>query len=183
MKIIHTYLKDQPDFLAKKFIFFTHNEKEWHWWGWAGINPWCQLAKIIEVRQYSLGTKKKKGGKKQVEFKDVHASGLLLCDGLQASNDTIVMLPSIWFLNLASAYHNMMVEGVFNLFNLDNHTPESYWLLGCRGPFGVTDVENSDRITYPILQRHDKCIPRQNDNNNCGVIWCLFIMDMRCFKS
>jgi hypothetical protein len=47
MNQIHRYLSTHLDILSKKFVFFSHNEKDNHWWGWVAINPWVQIAKIL----------------------------------------------------------------------------------------------------------------------------------------
>ena len=49
MRQIHIYLDSHVDILTKKFVFFTHNEEQKHWWGWAAINPWYHLVKILQA--------------------------------------------------------------------------------------------------------------------------------------
>ena len=84
----------------------------------------------------------------------------------------------IWLLNVASAYRDMMVEDVYKIFDIVNHTPESYFLIGCCGPFGILDKALLGKITFPLLHLDIKIKPKQFDGSNCGVIWCLFIFDI-----
>src|SRR5690349_4694260 len=81
-------------------------------------------------------------------------------------------------LNLASAYRDMMADGCYKEFDLRNHTPESYWLMGCCGPFGILDKNLLGKITFPIFKLHNNIKPKQYNGCNCGVIWCLFILDI-----
>ena|SRR5687768_6868374 len=69
-------------------------------------------------------------------------------------------------------------EGVYTDSNINHHTPKSYWVIGCCGPFGIVDKNLLGKITFPLLKVDDRIKPKQNDNFNCGVIWCLFIHDM-----
>ena len=72
----------------------------------------------------------------------------------------------------------MYLEGYLNQFEHMHHTPKSYWMIGCRGPFGIIDYNREEQIIYKILSLHDAIEPTQLDNCNCGVIWCLFVYDM-----
>ena len=72
----------------------------------------------------------------------------------------------------------MMVEGVFKDFNYKNHSFQSYWIMGCCGPFGIVDEYIPSKITFPILKVDKRIKPQQIDAWNCGPIWCLFIHDM-----
>ena len=47
MSQIHLYPDSHLDILTKKFIFFTQNETQQHWWGWVAVNPWYHLQKIL----------------------------------------------------------------------------------------------------------------------------------------
>ena len=66
----------------------------------------------------------------------------------------------IWFLNLASAFRDMMVDGLYGKFVLENHTPENYWLMDCCGPFGILDTNLLGKITYPILKLDSRVKPK-----------------------
>lgn len=72
----------------------------------------------------------------------------------------------------------MMEDGVYNQFYLENHTPKSYYLMGCCGPFGILDEIDTSKVTIPILLLPPNIHPVQHDGTSCGVIWCLFIYDM-----
>ena len=72
----------------------------------------------------------------------------------------------------------MMAEDLYGKFILENHTPESYWLRGCCGPFGILDKNLLGKITFPFLKIDNRLKPKQFDSCNCGVIWCLFMMDI-----
>lgn len=89
----------------------------------------------------------------------------MVCDGT-TRRGVKDYLNFIWFLNLASAYCN------------ENHTPESYWLIGCCGPFGVVDKDLLGKIRFPSLKLDDKVTAKQTDVFNCGVIWCLFMHEV-----
>ena len=89
-----------------------------------------------------------------------------------------IHLMIIWFLNLASAYRDMMAEDLYGKFVLENQTPESCWLMGCCGPFGILDKNLLGKNTYPMLKIDSRLKPKQFDSCNCGVFWCLFIMDI-----
>src|SRR5687767_10439142 len=54
----------------------------------------------------------------------------------------------VWFLNLASAYRDMMAENFYEKFNIKNHNACSYYIMGCSGPFGINDKENPEKITF-----------------------------------
>lgn len=127
MKKILQYLKSHVDVLTKKFIFFVQNEGENHWWGWAAINPWVQLARILDTRWQQ--------DENEVETPystyDQYTSGMLCCDGLNQNRTFKDSLCFIWFLNLASAYRDMHMEGLLDRFKYINHIPKSYWMLGC----------------------------------------------------
>ena len=84
----------------------------------------------------------------------------------------------IWFLNLASAYRDMMVEGVYKSFSIGNHTAKSYWLMGCCGPFGIIDCELLGNFSFPLLHLDKKIQPKQHDGWNCGIICCLFVYNI-----
>ena len=81
MKFIHLYLHDKPDLLFKKFIFFPMNEGSNHWNGWAAVNPWAQLARVL----YERAKKHSKENKREFSFCCGYrklANGLISCDGL-----------------------------------------------------------------------------------------------------
>ena len=174
MSVIHVYLDTHVDILYKKFLFFTQNDGNSHWWGWVAINPWYHLTKILQRQEEIQG--KKNISKVQLENK--YVSGLLACDGMNPKRNTKDALCFVWFLNLALAYRDMMVEGVYKNFNLGNHTAKSYWLMGCCGPFGIIDIDLLGKITFPTLRLDNKIQPKQHDGWNCGIIWCLFVYNM-----
>lgn len=119
-------------------------------------------------------------GQVGTDFMNYHKfiSGLVACDGLDRSiSHESVMV--IWFLNMASAYRDMHVEGLLDKFNYEHHTAATYWLLGCRGPFGIINLqERAEHTCYMQYRLHKDVTPRQRDGHNCGVIWCLFVYDM-----
>lgn len=47
MKSIHIFLYKNPDLFLKKLIFFPFNEGSYHWNGWAAVNPWVQVARVL----------------------------------------------------------------------------------------------------------------------------------------
>ena len=83
----------------------------------------------------------------------------------------------IWFLNMASAYRNMMVEITFAKYDLNNHTSESYFLIDCCGSFGIFDKEVLEKILSIVLKLDDKLKQKQVEGCNYDVNWCLFITD------
>ena len=174
VKQIDLYLRSHPDVLTKKFVFFVQNEKNSHWWGWAAINPWVQIAKVLD-EQFPLVDQEQ-----EAEYSNYseYIHGLLACDGYNTNKTFLDSWCFIWFLNLASAYRDMRLEGMLDNFDFMNHTSKSYWLLGARGPFGIIDFLKKDRKRFPILKMHEAIIPIQKDKCNCGVIWCLFIYDL-----
>ena len=72
----------------------------------------------------------------------------------------------------------MISEDTYKDFFLENHTPQSYWLMGCCGLFGILDHDVPGKITYPLLHLDNKVQLKQYDGVNCRVIWCLFIFDL-----
>src|SRR5687767_3779475 len=107
-----------------------------------------------------------------------YASGLIPCDGMNSRIDYKDLLYFIWFLNLASVYRDIALEGQLKNMHDLNHTPESYWLLGCCGPFGIIDQKRNEKVEYKIFNLNEYITPKQGDNCNCAVIWCLFIYDI-----
>ena len=178
MKNIHIYLSQNLDILSKKLILFPLNKGRSHWNGWAAVNPWVQLARVLYEH-----TRPSKTDKKEYSFCHGYhkiANDLISCDGMQTKGiaDTRCI---IWFLNLASAYSDMVTDKAWAEFNYLNHTPRTYWVLGCSGPFGKLDVRDDSKITYKILTLHKDIKPKQmvqTDWFNCGLIWCLFVFDI-----
>ena len=166
MKQIDLYLSSHLDILTKKFVFFTQNKGNQHWWGWAAINPWVRIGQALyeQDQEYSnhLG----------------FISGLVPCDGMAKSFKSSDSLCFIWFLNLAAAYRNIALDGENFISIYTNHTPKSYWLLGCCGPYGIIQSPIDERVQFPILSLNGFINPKQSDGWNCGVIWLLFIYDI-----
>ena len=106
-----------------------------------------------------------------------YVCGLLACDAVE-TRTAKHSFDVIWFLNLALAYRDMMAKDLYGKFVLKYHTPESYWLMGCCGPFGILDKNLLGKITYPMLKNYSRLKPKQFDSCNCGVICCLFMMDI-----
>ena len=176
MRFIDSYLRTHAaDMLSKKFVFFVQNEKDLHWWGWAAINPWVQLSRVLHDRILADDPK----ADSEFAAHLSHVNGLLCCDGMDGNKTLKDAHCFIWFLNMASAYRDMMIENVLDRFDYMVHTPKTYWLLGFRGPFGIIDNSGDEsRINYKILMLNEKIRPRQFDGWNCGVIWCLFVFDL-----
>ena len=174
MSFIHDYLYFHLDILSKKFVFFLHNVEKLHWWGWAAINPWVCLAQASTMRDDET---EDDGGTEFAQC-DNYVYGLLACDGMKQTKTQIDAFSVIWFLNVASVYRDLQTDKCFEEFNIAKHTPESYWLLGCRGPFGVINAEKPELIRYPLLSMPVLVQIKQRDGYNCGVIWCLFLLEM-----
>src|SRR5688572_26456969 len=174
-KNIHLYLINNLDLLYKKFVFIPLFKGSNHWSGWAAVNPWVQLARVLYQRGKHL--KKDKKAYKDLRGYGQLANGLIACDGLhtQGVSNTKQI---IWFLNLASAYRDMVLEKKIDYFNYLDHTPRTYFMLGCSGPFGILDVKDDSMLTYKLLTLHNSVRPIQTDGSNCGLIWCLFVFDM-----
>ena len=149
MHQIHIYLDSHDDLLSKKIIFFTQHEINHHWWGWVAINPWYHIIQILQSREKKKDSKKKKKSNEDEDVK--YVCGLLACDGIE-TRMVKHSFDVIWFLNLASAYRDMMAEDLYGKFVLENHTPESYWLMGCCGPFGILDKDLLGKITFLFLK-------------------------------
>ncbi len=103
MKNIHHYMMANLDLLSKKLIFFTVNEGDQHWSGWAAVNPWVQIARVLYEHAKAEG--------EESTFKDYadyssFANGLIACDGLFTKGERHARC-WIWSPNLASAYHDM----------------------------------------------------------------------------
>src|SRR5687767_10250125 len=47
MTQIHLYLSTHIDLLSKKFVFFTQNDYNQHWWGWFVVNHWVKIAQVM----------------------------------------------------------------------------------------------------------------------------------------
>jgi hypothetical protein len=179
MKNIHIFLFKNLDLLSKRFIFFPFNEGSYHWNGWAAVNPWVQLAQVLYERVRGSDKANKRAYKDLQGYRHF-ANGLISCDGLDTKGvkDTRCV---IWFLNLASAYCDMAIDQKLDWNFYLSHTPRSYYMLGCSGPFGMLDVRGDRNITYKILTLHKAVKPVQlieTDSFNCGLIWCLFVYDM-----
>ena len=52
-----------------------------------------------------------------------YVCGLLACDGTE-TRTAKHLFDAIWFLNLASAYRDMMAEDLYGKFVLENQTPD-----------------------------------------------------------
>lgn len=85
--------------------------------------------------------------------------------------------PVIWFLKLASAYRDMILNETFDDFNIYNHTGSTYWLLGCSGLFGSINMTDLCKIAYYQIYLNPYVKAKQAEGFNCGVIWCLFVYD------
>ena len=99
------------------------NEGSHHWNGWAAVNPWAQLARVL----YERAKMHSKEDKKEYSFCHGYrklANGLISCDGLRIKK-TADSRCIICFLNLASAYHDMATDKTLKEFNVFNHTPRS----------------------------------------------------------
>ena len=171
---INLYLSTHLDILSKKFVFFVQNEENLHWWGWAAINPWVKIAQVLMKRSSDKEVAKDSEYSNHIGY----VSGLLPCDGTNAAVNFRDSLCFIWFLNLAAAYRDIHLDDQLDKLDIKNHSPKSYWLLGCCGPFGVIDIHNESRIEYHILSVNNYISPKQKDASNCGILWCLFIYDI-----
>jgi hypothetical protein len=81
LKNIHIYMMTNLDILTKKFILFPLNEGNSHWNGWAAVNPWVQLARVLYER-----ARPSKIDKKEFSFCCGYykvTNGLISCDGLK----------------------------------------------------------------------------------------------------
>lgn len=156
---IHRYIKLHLNLLSKKFVFFPVNETDYHWWGWVAINPRCHLSKVLALQL----TVKDKGKLEDLDTENLYACGLLACDGL-GTRKVKDSLPFIWFLNLVLAYRDMVAEDQYKMFDIKNHNPRSYWIMGCCGPFGIVDPQVLGKITYPILRLDNKIKLKQVDD-------------------
>src|SRR5687768_2741182 len=87
--------------------FFPLFEGGNHWSGWAAVNPWVQLARVL----YKHGKHLKKDKKAYKDLRGYRqlANGLIACDGLHTKGVSHTR-QIIWFLNLVSAYCNMLLE-------------------------------------------------------------------------
>ena len=100
MNQIHIYLCANLDLLTKKFIFFPMNVDRQHWYGWAAVNPWVQIARVLYERAKAKGDHE---AYRELSKYSQYANGLIACDGLKEQEYTNAMCV-IWFLNMASAY-------------------------------------------------------------------------------
>src|SRR4051812_4627079 len=98
MNHIHTYLSQNLDILNKKFVFFTVNENNNHWSGWAAVNPWVMLAGILYERANEEGTLEDSPYKDFAEYGSF-AHGLISCNGIRVKGYADAKCV-IWFLNL-----------------------------------------------------------------------------------
>ena len=80
MSQIHLYLDSHLDILSKKFIFFTQNEMQEHWWGWVAVNPWYHLMKILNMQEQI-----RDGMGEEIEVLDKYVTGMIVCDGIVES--------------------------------------------------------------------------------------------------
>ena len=115
IKQIDLYLSTHLDMLTKN-MFFTHNEGNKHWWGWAAINPWVRISQALYEQH-------------QEYFNHLgFISGLVPCAGKAESLKSSDSLCFIWFLNLAAAYRNIALEGQIANMIYTNHNPKA---IGC----------------------------------------------------
>ena len=81
----------------------------------------------------------------------------------------------IWFLNLACRYHEIDLHFVHksstkkDYLDFLNHTPESYFWLGCNGPFGCPYGETPNAM-FPIIRHDSNIMITQHDKSSCGVV-------------
>ena len=80
MRQMNLYLHSHPDILSKKFVLFTHNDENEHWWGWIAINPWVQIAKVLDDCCNANGPDEDSDNTIYSQY----GSGLLACDGLNS---------------------------------------------------------------------------------------------------
>src|SRR5687767_6237478 len=71
-----------------------------------------------------------------------YVSGLLPCDGMTSNINFTSSLCFIWFLILVAVYRDIYLDGQLEKLHDLNHTPKSYCLLGCCGPFGIFDYKH-----------------------------------------
>ena len=85
------------------------------------INSWVQLARA----QYECAKFAGEEPEDAFEGFDGFVNGLLSCDGMNLSgqHDADIV---IWFLNMASAYRDMDIEGQLGRFNYERHTSVTY---------------------------------------------------------
>ena len=181
---IHKYLLGTPELLHSNLIFLPRNLKRTHWWGWAAIKPY----RAIENALYRCH------GDDLMERPDQDLVYGLLRSDSGSFHDGIQFL---WFLNLASAYRDMRLEGTLKQFDYKKFTKTDYWMLGSQGPFGrvVICVDKADQqktcskayafyaenqpTLFPFLVPHHKYDrPLQLDHCNCGPLWLRSIADV-----
>ena len=64
------------------------------------------------------------------------------------------------FFNVAFAYKDMLEKSVCKNFNIDNHSQNNFWLMGCCGPFYVIDMDLPGKMVYPILKLDNELHPK-----------------------
>src|SRR5687767_13283181 len=99
---------------------------------------WVKLAQVLYNRNKIDDPDKEQEYSNHVGY----VSSLIPCDGMSSKIDFTESLCFIWFLNLAAAYRDIYLDSQLHKMYDTNHTPKSYWLLGCSGPFGIIDSTN-----------------------------------------
>lgn len=108
----HNFLSTNLNILSKMFVFFTYNEIDMHWWGWVAINPWLKVDNLLHHHKSTDDF-----------YEDEYNSGLVLCDGITPDRKFQKSLCFIWFLNMASTYRDIYLDGKLGKMHNLNHIP------------------------------------------------------------
>ena len=135
------------------------------------MNPWYHL--LVQLDKIHCNGPQKAPT-------DEYLTGLLCATATKNAEDAHSF---IWFLNLASAYRDMVVQKTIENFDYRKIAIIDYWLMGCQGPFGNLLAKPSP--SFPLLRYDEKQLKTlkhfltfpQHDDYNCGPLWLLFILD------
>ena len=75
--VVHSYLKSSATLVWKRFVFFTVNEHNQHWWGMVAVNPW----KAILQQTFDKDTF---DDEKQYNQVVLSMCGTIIVDGLES---------------------------------------------------------------------------------------------------
>ena len=185
MSHIHNFLMLNKNLLACLRIFLIQNSKDanvtilegYHYRTLHIVNPWV---KVLEYA-YKLA---KDIDMDSDELPPLPDASKRVIHGHFGCGNTLLDIESkavVWLLNLAykylevELYFKRQKKGQEDYLDYTNHTPESYFWLGCTGPFGFPFGDNPTK-DFPVLEYHYESTTIQRDGSNCGVCAVLDIL-------
>jgi hypothetical protein len=182
---LHSYFSFERNILAQNHILFPRVDGD-HWLCPTFIHPWVHLHQFnkdavarTEAERYASGL---------LLYDPMH--GCQKPDSIQDEKESLFVL---WFLNLATMYHQLLEPdgkcGSFITSVVNRNDWRAFWMMGSQGPFGRVVIpfstDESSRPwdfhpRFPPVKRlylQNNYVVTQPDTSNCGPACCLFMMD------